>query len=80
MEIDLARHVIRGGLRASRELEALLGALKKGCEPDEYDEFRIALAEAIHRIHMATIEQATARYPELQQEIDDNLAKYGRFL
>jgi hypothetical protein len=80
MDLDLARHVVRAGFRAGRELEALLGAVKRGTAPEEYATFARAVATAIHEIQEATLNKAIAEHPSLESEIEGNIAKYGRYL
>jgi hypothetical protein len=80
MDIDLARHVVRAGFRAGRELEALLAVVKQGTEPEEYASFRRAVATAIHEIQEATLKKAMVEHPGLEGEIEGSIAKYGAYL
>jgi hypothetical protein len=80
MDIDLARHVVRSGLLAGRDLEGLLAPLKAGCSDAEYREHARAIADAIHHVNAATIGRAIATYPELEAEVEASVAKYGVYL
>jgi len=80
MDIDLARHCVRAAFRASRELESALHALKAGCEPDEYDGYKLGIAGAIYEIGVALTNTAIAAHPELEAEIEAQIQKYGRYL
>lgn len=80
MKIEVARHAIRAGLRSGRELEALLGALKVDTEPEEYREHARAIAHAIHTIQDATLSRAFSFHPQLEAEMETEIAKYGRYL
>jgi hypothetical protein len=80
MDIDVARYMIRIGLRCGRELESLLAALKAGTTETEYKGHARAIAGAIHEIHNVTLEKAFGAYPELEAEMDSDVQKYGRYL
>jgi hypothetical protein len=79
MDIDFARQVIRASFRASAELQELLLLSKGRLKPDEQKEFALGIAGAIYGIAVATMNKALAAHPELEAEIEADLAAYGRY-
>ncbi|WP_421724242.1 hypothetical protein [Bauldia sp.] len=80
MDKQLAKHLIRVAFRSQRELSGCLGALKEGCSPEEYRDYARGVAAAVHEINVALTNKAIAAYPELEQEIESDMQKYGRYL
>lgn len=79
MNIELARAVIRGAFRSTSELANLLPALKEQCNPDEYKTYALGIAAAIDAIMTNTINRAVQAYPDLAKEIDEQIARHGRY-
>ena len=80
MDTDLARHTIRIAFQASRDLEDLMHLLKEQLGAEEYKDYALGIATAIAGIGDALTNKALVRYPELKYEIDEKLAKYGRYI
>lgn len=80
MDIDLAREMIRVAFATSRELQDLMALLKRQLDADEYKEHSLAIAAAIAEIGDALTNKALAACPELKDEIEAKLAKYGRYI
>ena len=80
MNIDLAREMIRVAFATSRELQDLTALLKRQLDADEYKEHSLANAAAIAGIGDALTNKALAAHPELKDEIEAKLAKYGRYI
>ena len=78
MEKDLAREVIRAVFRSGSELEKLIGVLKGHCSTEEYKSYVRQIATAIDGIHVALLNPVLSRYPELNAEIEANIARTGR--
>lgn len=79
MNIELARNVIRAAFRSTSELGNLLPALKEQCSPSEYKTYALGIATAIDAIMTNTINRAVQSYPDLAKEIDEQIAKHGRY-
>lgn len=79
MDIDLARQMVRVDFKVSRELEAVLLALKARCSPEEYRELARGIAAAIDGVGTALIRQAIAAHPELAGEIDASIKEHGQY-
>lgn len=77
MDKELARHVVRTGFEAMRHLSALLDILKEHCSSSEYQTYLKGVASAGAEINSALIKPALAPYPDLEQEVDDKMKKYG---
>jgi hypothetical protein len=79
MDIDFARQAVRASFRASAELQELLLLSKERLVSDEQKEFALGIADAIYRIAEATMNKALAAHPELEAEIEAELAAYGQY-
>lgn len=80
MDIELARQAIRAAFRSQHELSELVPSLKDRCEPNEYRDFAKAIAFALHTINVALTNTLTSIYPELEKEIEESIAKHGRYI
>lgn len=80
MDINVARHVIRTCFRSGRELETLLDLLKENCDAKEYESYATAIATAISSIHVGIVNRIVDSHPELEDEVDAVISKYGRYL
>jgi hypothetical protein len=79
MEIEFARQSVRAAFRAAGELQELLSLSKERLGPEEYKEFALGIAEAIDGITVAVMNKALAAHPELEAEIEADLAAHGRY-
>jgi hypothetical protein len=79
MDIDVARDIVRAAFRSASVLQDLLGTLKGHCRPDEYQDYARSIAVAIDAIGSSLINKALAEHPELNSEIEANIAKAGRY-
>jgi hypothetical protein len=79
MNIDLAREMVRAAFRASGELQIVLHAAKAQCGETEYRDLARGIATAIDSIGSGLIKKALAAHPELEAEIDEGIAKNGRY-
>lgn len=79
MNIQLARDVIRAAFRSTSELGNLLPTLKEQCSPDEYKAYALGIAAAIDAIMTNTISRAVQTHPDLAKEVDEQIAKHGRY-
>jgi hypothetical protein len=75
---DVAREIVRAVFRSGSELENLLSLLKARCSSDDYQLFARHVATAIDGINVALLNKVLTRFPELQAEIESNLAQTGR--
>jgi hypothetical protein len=80
MDKDLARESIRAAYRSGNELGALVSVLKARCHPDDYQYFARQVAMAIDGIHVALVDKVLSRYPELEAEMEANLARIGKVM
>ena len=80
MDIELARHVIRTNFRCSRELQDLMYLLKQQLPETEYKVHAHSIASVIAAMGQALMDKAILGHPELNQEIEQSLAKYDRYL
>ena len=79
MDIDTARFTIRPAFRISGDLQALLPSLKQRCDAGEYREYAMAIANAIDAVHVALLNRAIKRFPELEHEIEKQISAHGRY-
>jgi len=80
MDKELARDVIRAAYRSGAELEKLGVTLKERASPETYKDFMRQVAVAIDGIHVALVDKVLVRYPELDAEMQSNLARTGRVM
>lgn len=80
MDINIARHVIRASFRSGQELENLLGFLKNHCDPSEYKAFATAIATAVASIQLEIVNRVVSLHPGLEDEMENTISKYGRYL
>lgn len=78
MNKDVAREIIRASYRSGSELERLIPLLKKQCTADEFKHLVRQVAMAIDHINTALIDDVIERFPELEAEIEANIARTGR--
>jgi hypothetical protein len=80
MNSDLQRHVVRSAFRSGRELQELLLLLKEHASPEEYQSFRLGIANAMAAIASGITDKVISSNPEMKSEIDANIKRYGLFL
>jgi hypothetical protein len=80
MDKDIAREIIRVAFRSGGELETLIAPLKARCAADDYKFFLRQIAMALDGIHTALVDEAVKRFPELEAEMESNLARTGRVM
>ena len=80
MDIDIARHVMRSVFRSARELEGLIPLLKEHCEAEDYATYGNGVAMVLASMSTELTGKILAAHPDLSQEIDTDIAKYGRYL
>ncbi len=79
MDIDLARQMVRVDFTVSRELQAVLQALKARCPEGEYRDLARGIAAAVDGVSTALTRKAIAAHPELEAEIDASIKQYGHY-
>jgi len=80
MDKDLACEIIRTAYRSGNELGTLIGVLKARCAPEDYQYFVRQVAMAIAGIHVALVDTVLSRHPELEAEMQANLARTGKVM
>jgi len=80
MERELAKHVVVTGFRSSSVLQELIPLLKKHCNPDEYEQFAKAIASVIAETSLEILNPIFQKYPDLKEEVDKKIDKYGKFI
>jgi hypothetical protein len=79
MDIEMARQVIKVAFRTCSELQELLPLLKERCGADEYKDYALGIAAAIDAIGVSLTNKALAAHPELVEEIEAKVTRYGSF-
>jgi len=77
MEKDLARHVVSVAIKTGSHLGDLLPLLKEHMPSQEYEVYAKAIARAISEIGHEINDRVFAEHPDLQQEIEARIKKYG---
>jgi hypothetical protein len=79
VDIEVARDIVRAGFRSVAVLGDLLPKLKEHCPPDEYKAYSTSIAAAINSVMTNTVDRAIGDHPGLRAEIEDQLARHGRY-
>jgi len=77
MEKEVAKHVAASALKCASQLSEIIPFVKTHCSADEYKSLAKRVASAMHAINEAIFEPVLAGHPELKQEIEDSLQKFG---
>ena len=77
MDRQLARHVVISAFHSMSYLTDLLPILKAHCDPQEFEIFRNAIASVAGNISIDIIGKVFTAHPDLEQEIEENVKKYG---
>jgi hypothetical protein len=80
MDKDVARQIIRTSYRSGLEFQGLIGLLKSQCSAEDYKYFSQRIAAAIDGIHVSLVDTVVARFPELEKEMEANLARTGKVM
>lgn len=80
MDRELARHVIATGFHSASILQDLIPLLKEHCDENEYDQYLRAIASVSTEVTLEIFNRIFAEHPDLKQEVDTKIAKYGKFI
>ena len=80
MEKALAKYVAAVAIRSSTQLTSLVPLLKGQCDPEEYKTYAIALASAAGHLNTELVNLVFSKYPEIKNEVEDEIKKYGLVL
>lgn len=75
MDQDLASIIVGSCIKASREIGDLAHVI-----PKERVDLRQNVAAIVHEIHSTIIDELTNEFPELKEDMERKLAKYGRLV
>jgi len=77
MEKDLAKHVVSVAIRTASRLGDLLPLLKDHMPSQEYEAYAKAIARAVNGIGREINDRVFAEHPDLEQEIEAQIKRYG---
>jgi hypothetical protein len=77
MEKDLAKFVALTAFRSAADLGNLVPMLQ-GCDETERKELGMALAMASAEINRQVLQKIFERFPELSEEFEEKIRKFGR--
>jgi hypothetical protein len=80
MNRDLASHVVAAGFHSASILQDLLPLLKEHCDQAEYDLYLKAIASVSTELSLEIFEKIFAEHPDLKEEVDAKITKYGKFI
>jgi hypothetical protein len=80
MDRELARHVVTAGFHSASILQDLIPLLKEHCDQSEYNQYLKAIASVSTEVTLEIFDKIFAEYPDLKQEVDAKIAKYGKFI
>jgi hypothetical protein len=77
MDRDLAKHVVTVSIKTASRLGDLVPLLREHMPPQEYEVHAKAIARAVYAIGHEVTEQIFAEHPDLEQEIEAEINKFG---
>jgi hypothetical protein len=77
MEKDLAKFIALTAFRSAADLGNLIPLLQE-CEETERKSFGMAFATASAEINRQVLQKVFAQYPELAEEFEQKVQKFGR--
>jgi hypothetical protein len=80
MQKQVAKHIVASALKCSSQLNQILPFAKIHCDNEEYREILSGVARVLDSIGVQIIDGILASHPDLKQEIDDSITKYGVFI
>ena len=80
MDKNIARHIAKVALKCCDELTTLASFVERHCDEAERGELAKGFSSAIASIHTEVVERMYGYYPELKQEFDESIKKYGILL
>jgi len=80
MDKRIARHIVAISFKAVEPLQQMLPFLKEHCAEDEYKAYSLAVANVLAEVTLELNNKVFAAHPELKNEIDEDIKKYGRIL
>lgn len=80
MDRNLANHVVAVSFHSLSLLESLLPTLKEHCTPVEYATYLKAIGAVSAEVSTEILSQIFQEYPDLEQEVETKIKKYGRFI
>ena len=80
MEKELALHVVRTAFASAGKLEELLPLLKEHCGEEEGESYGMAIASVIAHIHRELTNKVFSSHPEVEEEIEKRMSRYGQVL
>jgi hypothetical protein len=78
MDKDLAKLVALTSFRSAADLTHLIPLLREHCSEEEAHKFSTSIANASAEIFLQISQKVFALYPELSDEFDAKIQKYGR--
>jgi hypothetical protein len=78
MDRDIATIILSSSQRSVRELDDVIPIIKEHCSEQDYYALKKAISSAIYDIMQDIGKYVRDRCPELDQEIENRMNKYGR--
>lgn len=78
MDESLARIVAVAAWRSTRELGDLVPLLKEHCSEEVYGDLLLGVAKALAEISTEVLNPVYAMHPQLEQEFERSVTRYGR--
>ena len=79
MDRDTAALIVARATESSRALATLPPALKDVCLPEEYGDIRDGIAKVLMDINERLIDPVLAQHPDLRDERERRLERFGSF-
>jgi|HubBroStandDraft_5_1064220.scaffolds.fasta_scaffold1381466_2 hypothetical protein len=80
MERELAKHLVVTAFRSASMLQELLVLLQGHCDASEYEEYAKSIASISAEISLELLNPIFQKHPDIKQEAEQKIAKYGKFI
>jgi hypothetical protein len=80
MDQELARHVVVTGFRSASVLQELIPLLKEHYDTSKYEKYVKAISAVSAEISIEILNPIFSDYPNLKDEVDRKIDKYGKLI
>lgn len=80
IEKSISQHGARLSFRINQQISDFAALIRENASDEDYERYKILIAEAIYKVNVALLDTAINNYPEIQNDIEESINRYGRYL
>lgn len=80
MKERIARHIVSTAIRNYSSLSSALELYRKHCSNESFEELHLAVERSAAEISLNLINPILTQFPQLKNEIDDEMDQIGKIL